>query len=52
METGYYWVKWDADDEWEPALFDECWELIGLEEEFTDGPDVIGPKIEPPGCGV
>lgn len=49
-ESGYYWVRIIERDRWRVAQWNDTdWFHVGIENDMPD-PEVIGPKIEPPGA--
>ena len=51
MEDGYYWVKPDAGEPWEVALYsNDAWWFHAVEHGVEDVEE-IGPRIEPPEDG-
>ena len=48
QEDGFYWVKSEADEPWEVALYsDGAWWFHGVEEGAEDV-DEIGTRVEQP----
>lgn len=49
MKAGYYWVKIDPVEDWEPAMFTgEWWVFLGSEIHEEAPPAVIGDLVTSP----
>jgi hypothetical protein len=50
-QSGYYWVKLDAVEDWEPALWTgDHWVLLGtgVRKDEPEVPEVIGDPVTSP----